>query len=141
MVCPSSSTPAQFTHELFGTVRVLKTDDGEIWFIAKDVCDALTIDTSNLSKLLDDDERSTCPVQYTDQVRAVSIINESGLYSLILRSRRTPGSFSVCSILLKASMYLSFQSRALSPVKPMTSREKPSRSMRNMGCSLFCELM
>lgn len=54
----------------------------EIWFVGKDVCDALTIDTSNLSKLLDDDERSTCPVQYTDQVRAVSIINESGLYSL-----------------------------------------------------------
>lgn len=88
MVCPSSSTPAQFTHELFGTVRILKGNDGEIWFVAKDVCDALTIDTSNLSKLLDDDERSTCPVQYTDQVRAVSIINESGLYSLVLRSRK-----------------------------------------------------
>ncbi|ABB39600.1 prophage antirepressor [Oleidesulfovibrio alaskensis G20] len=73
----------------FGTVRVLKGEGGgEIWFVAKDVCDALTIDTSNLSKLLDDDERSTCPVQYTDQVRAVSIINESGLYSLILRSRK-----------------------------------------------------
>jgi prophage antirepressor-like protein len=79
--------PVVFTNDLFGTVRILKTDDGEIWFVAKDVCDALTIDTSNLSKLLDD-ERSTCPVQYTDQVRAVSIINESGLYSLVLRSRK-----------------------------------------------------
>jgi prophage antirepressor-like protein len=84
----NAMAPAQFNHEMFGTVRVLKGEGGEVWFVAKDVCDALTIDTSNLSKLLDDDERSTCPVQYTDQVRAVSIINESGLYSLILRSRK-----------------------------------------------------
>lgn len=63
-------------------------EHGDPWFVAKDVCDVLGIDTSNLSKVLDDDERKTCSVQYTDQTRNVAAINESGLYSLILRSRK-----------------------------------------------------
>lgn len=62
--------------------------NGEPWFIAAEVCGVLGIDTSNLSKILDEDERSICSVQYTDQVRYVSIINESGLYSIVLRSRK-----------------------------------------------------
>lgn len=62
--------------------------NGEPWFVAKDVCAALGIDTSNLSKVLDDDERDTCTVQYTDQVRTVAVVNEPGLYSLILKSRK-----------------------------------------------------
>lgn len=36
----------------------------------------------------DDDERGICSVQYTGQVRNVANINESGLYSLIMRSRK-----------------------------------------------------
>lgn len=48
----------------------------------------LGIDTSNLTKVLDDDEISTTSVQYTDQTRKTNIITESGLYSLILRSRK-----------------------------------------------------
>lgn len=71
----------------FGQVRVVE-HNGEPWFIAKDVCECLGLDTSNLSKVLDEDELSTCPVQYTDQVRNLSITSEAGLYSLILRSRK-----------------------------------------------------
>jgi prophage antirepressor-like protein/DNA-binding XRE family transcriptional regulator len=62
--------------------------DGDPWWIAKDVCEALDIDTSNLTKILDEDERDTYPVQYTDQVRNTAIINEPGLYSLVLKSRK-----------------------------------------------------
>ena len=62
--------------------------DGTPWLVAKDVCDALGIDTSNLSKILDADERGTCSVQYTGQARNVATINESGLYSLIFKSRK-----------------------------------------------------
>ena len=68
-------------------VRIIDRN-GEPRFVAKDVCAALGIDTSNLTKVLDGDERSTCPVQYTDQVRNSVIINESGMYSLVLRSRK-----------------------------------------------------
>ncbi|GAB6178143.1 hypothetical protein JCM16814_30340 [Desulfobaculum senezii] len=71
----------------FGTVRVLKgKGGGEIWFVAKDACDALTIDTSNLSKLLDDEKREH--EHYSGSGRKPLLINESGLYSLILRSRK-----------------------------------------------------
>lgn len=78
-----------FQHEMFGSLRTLrKEQQGEPWFMAKDVCGCLGLDTSNLSKMLDEDELSTCPVQYTDQVRNLSVISEPGLYSLVLRSRK-----------------------------------------------------
>lgn len=78
-----------FQHEMFGSLRTLrKAQQGEPWFVAKDVCGCLGLDTSNLSKLLDEDELSTCPVQYTDQVRNLSVVSEPGLYSLVLRSRK-----------------------------------------------------
>ncbi|WP_432736494.1 BRO-N domain-containing protein [Maridesulfovibrio sp. FT414] len=69
-------------------VRVHQGGDGNPWFVAKDACHVLGLDTSNLSKTLDEDERDTCSVQYTDQVRTLSLISESGLYSLIFRSRK-----------------------------------------------------
>ncbi len=77
-----------FTFPMTAASVRITDQNGEPWFIAKDICDALGIDTSNLTKVLDSDEMDTCPVQYTDQVRKVVIINESGLYSLILRSRK-----------------------------------------------------
>ncbi len=69
-------------------VRVHQGGDGNPWFVAKDACHVLGLDTSNLSKTLDEDERDTCSVQYTDQVRTLSVISESGLYSLIFKSRK-----------------------------------------------------
>ena len=85
----NQNTPAIFSNpDLFsGNLRVIMKDD-EPWFVAKDVTDALGLDTSNLAKILDNDERGSCSVQYTGQTRNVAIINESGLYSLILRSRK-----------------------------------------------------
>lgn len=61
----------------------------EPWFVAKDVCDAL--DLSDVSKAvygLDDDEKLTRTLFVSGQNREVWIINEPGLYSLILRSRK-----------------------------------------------------
>lgn len=83
------NTTSTFTFPATDAPLHIVDQNGEPWFIAKDVCDVLGIDTSNLTKTLDLDEMSTCPVQYTDQVRTVVIINESGLYSLILRSRKS----------------------------------------------------
>ncbi|WP_308772408.1 BRO family protein, partial [uncultured Bilophila sp.] len=67
-----NSPLAFFEHETFGSLRVVRREQGEPWFMAKDVCGCLGLDTSNLSKMLDEDELSTCPVQYTDQVRNLS---------------------------------------------------------------------
>ncbi len=68
------------------TVRVVVDNLGEPWFVAVDVCEAL--DVRNVSQAvgrLDDDERSMFNIgRQGDAV----IINESGLYSLILGSRK-----------------------------------------------------
>lgn len=73
------------------TVRAV-VKDGEPWFVAKDICDALELRTDNLRAILEEDEIDTIN-PYTIGVaqnggRAPLIINESGLYSLILRSRK-----------------------------------------------------
>ena len=62
-----NSPLALFEHEKFGSLRVVRSDQGAQWFVAKDVCGCLGLDTSNLSKMLDEDELSTYPVQYTDR--------------------------------------------------------------------------
>lgn len=65
--------------------------DGSPWFVASDICKSLGIaNTTQALQALDDDERSMFNIGR--QGRA-NIINESGLFTLILRSREatTPG--------------------------------------------------
>lgn len=77
-----------FTHEIFGTIRTLLIDN-EPWFVAADVCKALELkDTWMTIKGLDDDEKGTNIICTLGGEQKVSIINEPGLYSLILRSRK-----------------------------------------------------
>lgn len=71
------------------TIRTIVGADGEPWFIAKDVCDVLGYsDSGQALRNLDADEKGTYPAQYAGQVRNLSIISESGFYSLVLRSRK-----------------------------------------------------
>ncbi|WP_055108940.1 BRO family protein [Paenibacillus ihumii] len=68
-------------------VRVIEKD-GQPWWIAKDVCEVLELTDTNKALLgLDDDEKSEHE-QYSGSGRKPLIINEPGLYSLILRSRK-----------------------------------------------------
>lgn len=62
--------------------------DGNPWFVARDVCDCLGLDSSNLSKLLDEDEKGSYTVRTLGGYQMMLTVNESGLYSLILRSRK-----------------------------------------------------
>lgn len=64
--------------------------NGEPWFVAKDVCGVLGItDPRKSVNLLDEDERNTIPVMDSlGRQQETFIINEPGLYSLILRSRK-----------------------------------------------------
>jgi prophage antirepressor-like protein len=60
-----------------------------IWFVAKDVCDVLDIKNSNDAlNRLDDDEKATSvlPTQFGN--KEMNLVNEPGLYSLILTSRK-----------------------------------------------------
>lgn len=75
----------QFNTQVVRTVL----QDEKPWFVAADVCAALGY--SNTSKAigdhLDEDERSTWELDRSRGRKAV-IINESGLYALVLRSRK-----------------------------------------------------
>ena len=60
--------------------------DGEPWFVARDVCEALDItNTTQAVVSLDFDERSLFNI---GRQGVTNIISEPGLYSLILRSRK-----------------------------------------------------
>ncbi|KPU42138.1 hypothetical protein OXPF_39170 [Oxobacter pfennigii] len=76
-----------FNNKEFGQVRVIQKD-GEPWFIGKDIAEVLGYkDTSDaLKKHVDEDDKLTLQIADSGQNRNMIGINESGLYSLILRS-------------------------------------------------------
>ena len=82
-----------FENPEFGQVRSTLID-GEPWFVAADVCRALEIDqVTNAVRKLDDDEKRSTLISIKGGKGAVStkevnIISESGLYSLVLGSRK-----------------------------------------------------
>ncbi|TRO20910.1 hypothetical protein EQ826_15320 [Ectopseudomonas mendocina] len=69
-------------------VRTMLIDD-QPWFVAADVCQALAVRNNRdaLSRL-DEDEKGVATTDTLGGSQAVGIINESGLYSLILTSRK-----------------------------------------------------
>jgi len=63
------------------------TIDGEPWFVLKDVCNVLGIaKPENVSARLDEDEKGTCQMGTPGGNQTMTIINEPGLYNVILRS-------------------------------------------------------
>lgn len=79
-----------FQSDQFGQVRAVRSESGEPWFVAKDVCDALGIRTDTVRAILDADEvRETNPNSIgVAGGRKPLVVSEAGLYSLILRSRK-----------------------------------------------------
>lgn len=72
------------------SLRTLTDEAGEPWFVAKDVCDILGIDTNHLSESLDSDEMNTLRIT-EGNVRGNPnkiIISEPGLYRLVMKSRK-----------------------------------------------------
>ena len=72
----------------FGQIRTIQ-QNGEPWFVGKDVADILGY--SNTPKAIrdhvDDEDKLTERIVLSGQNREMTIINESGLYSLILSSK------------------------------------------------------
>ena len=77
-----------FNSPEFGQVRTIQ-QNGEPWFIGKDVAEILGY--SNTPKAIrdhvDDEDKLTERIVLSGQNREMTIINESGLYSLILSSK------------------------------------------------------
>ena len=61
--------------------------DGKPWFVARDVCGILEIDNSQ-TRRLDDDEKGLRLIQTPGGTQEMTCVNEPGLYSLILGSRK-----------------------------------------------------
>ena len=78
-----------FNNAMFGNVRII-LQGNEPWFVAKDVCDCLEINNSRqaLSRLDDDEKNSVILNDGIPGNPEKSIVNEYGLYSLVLSSRK-----------------------------------------------------
>lgn len=69
-------------------VRVLTDENGEPWFVAKDVAKILGYrDAANMTRRLEEDEKGTRSVSTHGGEQQMAVITEPGLYSAILGSR------------------------------------------------------
>ena len=79
-----------FNNSEFGDIRTVEID-GEVWFVGKDVATALGYaKTENaIARHVDKEDKTLTPFQggCSTGIQKMTIINESGLYSLILSSK------------------------------------------------------
>ena len=77
-----------FTSEIFGEIRTCLVNN-QIMFVGKDVATALGYakPQNALATHVDKEDKSTAPIQGTAYETRVTLINESGLYALILSSK------------------------------------------------------
>jgi hypothetical protein len=82
----SNITPFQFAST---PLRVVVDGAGEPWFVAADVCAALgVLNPSEALSRMDPDEKGTHTVATSGGDQQMLAVNESGLYSMILFSRK-----------------------------------------------------
>ena len=77
------------TNEMFGDLRIVMVDSGP-WFVGKDVAEKLGYakPRNAISNHVDDEDKGVAPIQGDlGGTQEMTIINESGLYSLILKSK------------------------------------------------------
>lgn len=77
-----------FNNPEFGKVRVISLNDGP-WFVAKDVADILEYQNGSrdINRHVDEEDRCKDMISDGKQLKETILINESGLYSLILSSK------------------------------------------------------
>ena len=78
-----------FTSDIFGEIRTCQVNN-QIMFVGKDVATALGYakPQNALATHVDKEDKSTAPIQGTAYETRVTLINESGLYALILSSKQ-----------------------------------------------------
>ena len=77
-----------FKSDTFGEVRTV-VKDNEPWFVAADVCEFFGVTNRNrVLQNLDEDEKGGTQIDTPGGVQTVTIINEAGLYALVLGSRK-----------------------------------------------------
>lgn len=68
-------------------IRVLTDNQGDPWFIAADLLASLALDRKALERL-DEDEKGVSSIHTPGGEQAMTIVNEPGLYNLVLGSRK-----------------------------------------------------
>lgn len=69
-------------------IRTVTDEHGEVWFVAKDVCDILGIGTEQIRRI-PDTQKGLRQMQTPGGPQNLSIISEAGLYRLVLRSDKS----------------------------------------------------
>lgn len=84
----TTSSLQTFSNSEFGDVRVIMQDE-ESWFVGKDVADILGYQNGSrdINRHVDEEDRHKVMLFDGNQDKETIIINESGLYSLILSSK------------------------------------------------------
>ena len=84
-----------FSKEGLGSIRTLQDEMGRPWFVGTDVCKILSMSQpSTAYRRLDEDEKYTLvsnkgiPLDDIGRVQSLVVISESGLYALIMGSRK-----------------------------------------------------
>lgn len=77
-----------FSNEEFGRIRTIAIE-GEPWFVGKDVAERLGYKepTKAAREKVDEEDRGVSKIDTPSGVQEMTIINESGLYSLVLSSK------------------------------------------------------
>lgn len=78
-----------FSNQEFGVIRAVEID-GEPWFVGKDVAERLGYEraTKAIQNHVDNEDKDEVPIRDSiGRMQKTPIINESGLYSLILSSK------------------------------------------------------
>ncbi len=112
-----------FHHQMFGEIRTMTNEKGEIFFVGKDVAKALGYSNTRdaLVKHVDSEDRED-GVAIRDAIgreQKVVIINESGLYALILSSK-----------LEQAKVFKRWVTNEVLPQIARTGGYIPTRNMR-----------
>ena len=83
-------TTLQFNSDQFGQLRAIQDESGEPWFVAVDICKALDIRTDTVRKIVNAEDISETNPNSVGVAggRNPIIVNESGFYTLVLKSRK-----------------------------------------------------
>ena len=118
-----------FESEEFGQVRTVMRD-GEVWFIARDVAEALGYANASdaISKHVDREDKGIAKCDTLGGTQELTVLNESGLYSLILSSK-----------LGSAKRFKRWVTSEVLPAIRKTGSDEMSRLSKEMRAILNCD--
>lgn len=79
--------PHIFENSEFGQLRVTRDENGEPWFVARDITEALGLNRT-ATRRLDDDEKVVRSMHTPGGTQEMTFISEAGFYSLVLASKK-----------------------------------------------------